>query len=78
MWSKFWSSTGKKKFELTKKKNPSTLCLCLSLDTSPFLSATLRSATANLNLVSDVGQLLDVKLRVRCARYVGGGFQPEA
>ena len=52
------------------KKTP-TPCLCLSLDTSPFLSATLRSATADLNLVGDVGQLLDLKLSD--VRDIGGG-----
>jgi hypothetical protein len=48
-----------------------TPCLCLSLDTSPFLSATLRSATADLNPLGDVVELLDVKLRIRRARYGG-------
>ena len=31
----------------------------------------LRSATADLNPVGDVGEILDVKLRIRYARYGG-------
>ena len=52
---------------MTEKKKP----YHLFVDTSPFLSATLRSAIADLNPVGDVGELLDVKLRIRRARCGG-------
>jgi hypothetical protein len=69
VWSKLWSSTGKKKCELTGIKTLPLVYACHW--THRHLSANLRSATADLNPVCDVGEILDVKLRISYARYGG-------